>query len=273
MKRFLSLLMVLALLLACVPVHVHGEEHTSESEEVYFEDRQDAIDYIEKAISQRVSELHLKLPMEVYSSNILTSLYENAVTEETRWTVVLVDWDGTIEAGFIYLYYAFEYLTTAQQEEELNTAVEELLEQLDYNRFNRFACVKKVYDWACANITYVPNEEAELIDFTAYGAMINRKATSYGFAVLIKKGNGLLKPLLLALHFLNALLIGKALLKNRLNGSQLLLRVLVGGGLLAQLALQLSKALFFLTSQRGYFLCLGKKILCTDKQHIFLLAL
>jgi hypothetical protein len=133
--------MVLALLLACVPVHVHGEEHTSESEEVYFEDRQDAIDYIEKAISQRVSELHLKLPMEVYSSNILTSLYENAVTEETRWTVVPVDWDVKIEAGFVYLHYAFEYLTTAQQEEELNAAVAELLEQLDFNRFNSFACV------------------------------------------------------------------------------------------------------------------------------------
>lgn len=202
MKRFLSIFTAFAILLSVTTgfsVHVHAETNTDETvadeagTETFFEETLDAIPFVRGMLQQRITNFIIKLPIETYSSDVLERLYSSAVTYTVTpgtgdcllWQCIPTDCYAKIDAGYVYLHYSFVYLTTAQEEEELDGAVDTLLAELQCDTGDDYASVKKVYDWVCANVAYVSDENASLHDFSAYGALINRKATSQGFALLL----------------------------------------------------------------------------------------
>ena len=203
MKRFLSFLTAWILLFSLAPaIHVHAQTHdhvtevskTEAGEVAVFEERGDAIPYICDMLRNRVPEFVIRLPVDQYYETMLERMYASALShtnlspscgDSVRWQAVPGDCYLRIEEGYVYLYYAFSYLTTIQEEKTLDEAIAALLEELQCRKDNRYATVKTVYDWVCANVEYVDVENASLSDLSPYGALVNRSATGYGFALLL----------------------------------------------------------------------------------------
>lgn len=93
-----------------------------------------------------------------------------------------------IQAGKTYITYTYEleYLSTAQQEQIMDEAVDNLLEELDVDTATDYEKVCAIYDYLCENITYATTELAQgkKIVYTAYAALINKRAVCQGYASL-----------------------------------------------------------------------------------------
>ena len=77
------------------------------------------------------------------------------------------------------------YLTTASQEEDVDYAVSRAVRNLGVNDKSDYEKVCAVYDYLCENVTYLaPPTSYETLSYTAYGAMMDKAATSHGIALL-----------------------------------------------------------------------------------------
>lgn len=93
--------------------------------------------------------------------------------------------DGT--TAQLQLSFQFEYNNNADQEEEMDTAVSDLLAQLspsgtDYQK------IRTVYDYITENITYDNanlNDGTYLLKFSPYAALVNKTAVCQGYAGLL----------------------------------------------------------------------------------------
>ena len=140
----------------------------------------------------------------VYSTNsdynaLFLELLNNAVvhtgvgTEGDYLMWHLAGWGGEVEIarsgeGYNYTYtYVTPYYTTADQEKEMTTAVNNLINSLGIKYKSDYEKVCAVYDWICANVTY---DHANLEDssytlkFSAYAALVNKTAVCQGYALL-----------------------------------------------------------------------------------------
>lgn len=81
-----------------------------------------------------------------------------------------------------------KYYTTAQQEAQVTAAVEQLLRELNVGDKGSYEKIKAVYDYLCSNVSYDYenlNNAAYTLKFTAYGALVDKKAVCQGYAVLM----------------------------------------------------------------------------------------
>ncbi|MBQ3531016.1 MAG: leucine-rich repeat protein [Oscillospiraceae bacterium] len=101
--------------------------------------------------------------------------------------------DGDIEAEYkdekIYLtlIYYMVYFTTAQQEETLNTAVDNLLDSLDLEGKDDYQKVSAIYKYICDNTTYDYtnlNDDNYKLKYSAYAALIDKTSVCQGYANL-----------------------------------------------------------------------------------------
>ena len=101
--------------------------------------------------------------------------------------------EGAYERGYISPVYTFKfdltltYTTTAAQEAELTTAVSNLISNLGIRYKSSYEKISAVYDYMCQNITYDYDhleDPTYLLQFTAYGALINKTAVCEGYALL-----------------------------------------------------------------------------------------
>ena len=80
-----------------------------------------------------------------------------------------------------------EYYTTAQQEKELDAAIEALLEELDLEGQSDYDKIYTVYKYICDNVTYdyanLSNPNYYLM-YTPYAALINGTSVCQGYALL-----------------------------------------------------------------------------------------
>lgn len=78
-----------------------------------------------------------------------------------------------------------EYGITLDQEKELDVAIENCLKKLGVEGKSEYEKVKLIYDYICKNVKYDTKEEnAPAVSFTAYGAMVKKKAVCQGYATL-----------------------------------------------------------------------------------------
>ena len=107
-----------------------------------------------------------------------------------------LNWGGTSESEYLpdYKQYGVHfkaeitYLTTAAQEREMTNAVNRLLNSLNVRNKSEYEKVKAVYDWVCQNVVYdenILNDPENLIPYTAYGALVNKKAVTQGYVTLL----------------------------------------------------------------------------------------
>ena len=94
--------------------------------------------------------------------------------------------DGRIQYD---LNIAITYYTTAEQEAEMNEAVEDLIQELGLETAaSDYEKAKLVYDYVCANVTYDNanlNDEDYLLKYSAYAALIHKTAVCQGYALLV----------------------------------------------------------------------------------------
>ena len=77
--------------------------------------------------------------------------------------------------------YEMEYLTTAQQEDQVDTKVSQILADLDLDSMTDYEKLLSVYTTVCDDVSFL--DTSGDLDMTAYGALVDGAATSLGFSV------------------------------------------------------------------------------------------
>ena len=102
-------------------------------------------------------------------------------------------WGGSLSRTAVAGGYQFSgyfdcyYYTTAEQEAELDRAVEKLLADLDLQGKTDYEKISKVYTYICDNITYDYEHLSDpnyILMYTPYAALINKTAVCQGYATL-----------------------------------------------------------------------------------------
>ena len=159
---------------------------------------EEAVREIRKQLKKRTSSFTLYVSTENSDSQkFVKSLAERALDhtgepedgDYLRWGLgqLALGYMRYTEDGYYGYVVQFEstYLTTVAQEDEMDDAVYSAVSDLGVRYKSDYQKICAVYDYLCDNITYLaPSEENETLSYTAYGALINKAATSHGFAVL-----------------------------------------------------------------------------------------
>ncbi len=83
--------------------------------------------------------------------------------------------------------YTVTYYTTADQEEELTAALEEVMDSLDLDDKSDYEKVCAIYDYLCTHVTYDYDnlyDDDYMLKYTAYAALINGTSVCQGYSVL-----------------------------------------------------------------------------------------
>ena len=98
-------------------------------------------------------------------------------------------WAATIyrsDKGYTIVY-DMTYVSTAEEEAQVDAAVDALLTELDLWNASDYDKIKGVYDWICTNVTYDYDGLAaqnSLQIYTAYAALVKRTSVCQGYASL-----------------------------------------------------------------------------------------
>ncbi|MEG1164106.1 MAG: transglutaminase domain-containing protein [Anaerovoracaceae bacterium] len=89
---------------------------------------------------------------------------------------------GKYRYAFTFIPY---YKTTVEQENEFNVELKNVMASLNLTKKTPYERVKSIYDYICTNVSY-DNEHPDDYDlkYTAYSALINKKAVCQGYACL-----------------------------------------------------------------------------------------
>ena len=91
--------------------------------------------------------------------------------------------------GICYVEWVFTitWYTTSDQEQEMNKAVSDCLNQLSLDGLTDYEKISKIYDYICRNVVYdfknYSNNDYKL-KYTAYAALLNHSAVCQGYALL-----------------------------------------------------------------------------------------
>ena len=166
-------------------------------------------EYAAQALRQGMVARHADIPVRTYvratSLNEAISLLLFEALKHTgnptegdylNWNVYDFSISGTYsEIKYPYatefdldITFHFVYLTTAEQEAQMDAAVKGMLDMWNVYDASEYTKIKTIYDYIAGNITYdVPDPEAPnaLLMYTPYGALINKSATAYGMSLLM----------------------------------------------------------------------------------------
>ncbi len=97
---------------------------------------------------------------------------------------------GYVQSGVYYYTFTYDvvYYTDADQEAQMDAAVDALLAELNVGSASEYEKVKAVYDYICANVTYDHanlNIDDYTLKYTAYAALINGTSVCQGYASLL----------------------------------------------------------------------------------------
>lgn len=132
-------------------------------------------------------------------TQIMTELFYEALShtglpnqgDYLRWNIQKVSVSQTtqeLEGQYrLTLTYTVAYYTTAQQEAEMDAAVEQLLDQLDVYNADDYLKICAIYDYICGNVTYDRwgVMTGDKLVYTAYAALIKKAAVCQGYATLL----------------------------------------------------------------------------------------
>lgn len=110
-----------------------------------------------------------------------------------RWDMGGYGLSASISSDDAFYYfdltYSITYYSTSEQQQELNTAVDALIEQFAFSsETSDYDKVCTIYDYICDNIVYDHenlNNSDHVLKYTAYAALINKTAVCQGYATLL----------------------------------------------------------------------------------------
>lgn len=129
---------------------------------------------------------------QAYAFDLAEGAYDG---DYLRWSWQGIKWDYT-GSGLNYSYtFYVTYYTDAQQEQLLQSAVEEALENMNLADQTDYRKISAIYDYICTQANYDHDALArtkantgtleDYLIFTAYGAMLRGKAVCQGYACLL----------------------------------------------------------------------------------------
>lgn len=99
-----------------------------------------------------------------------------------------VEFAATKSGSYYYYVFTFSmtYLTSRVKRDKLDEKVKKLIKKFNFtNKTPTYEKVKTVYDYVCNNVTYAKSSKRSV--YTAYSALIKKKAVCQGFATLLYK--------------------------------------------------------------------------------------
>ncbi len=129
------------------------------------------------------------VPEDADASALIGEIWDEAVAHtgvpvegdylSRQWGGYRVSFSSVLLDGSWYFLptWSMNYKTTAQQEAEMDVAVEALLTELDLEGKTRYEQFSAVYLWMCENITYDYEnleDSSYTLKYTAYAALINK---------------------------------------------------------------------------------------------------
>lgn len=108
-----------------------------------------------------------------------------------RWDVDEIEDELTYKKSGSYYYYTFtnyvEYFTTVNERSKLDAKVKSVIKDFGFTKkTTTYDKVKKVYDYVCKNVSYAKNNSNKKV-YSAYYALIKKKAVCQGYATLLYK--------------------------------------------------------------------------------------
>lgn len=177
--------------------------------EEYCATTSEAADQLRESMKDRSTTVEIGLISEetITEDNfdsIANGLFEEMFSEAMAHTGVATEGDylrfqygglsgemsGAVDSeGVSYITYTLTiaYYTTAAQETAMDSAVDELLADLNLSGASDYEKIKAVYDYICANVTYDYTnleDDSYLLKYTGYAALLNGTAVCQGYAVL-----------------------------------------------------------------------------------------
>lgn len=94
-----------------------------------------------------------------------------------------------VEEDLVYVACTYDttYLTTAEQEAQVTSKVNALIDEWNLGDVHDYTKVKAAYDYICSNVTYmgVADENTPALNYSAYSALIDGCAVNNGFSLLV----------------------------------------------------------------------------------------
>ena len=108
-----------------------------------------------------------------------------------KWDVDETEANFSHKKSGSYYYYTFtlnvSYLTTIKERNTLDSKVNSMIKGFKFtNKTSTYDKIKKVYDYVCKNVTYAKSTSNEKV-YSAYSALVNKKAVCQGYASLLYK--------------------------------------------------------------------------------------
>lgn len=169
----------------------------AESDNVFYNYDGKAIEragaYLRKQMVKREESVCVKINCEYYDG-IIKDIYKEAVKYDDSLNSSEGDYllkhfsrykcTGEISSdGWTTLRYKVEYLTTASQEDQVNKAVKEALNELKIDNMKEYDKVKDIHDYIVKNVCY----DYSYQNYSAYNAIIDKSVVCQGFASLTYK--------------------------------------------------------------------------------------
>ena len=150
---------------------------------------------VRAAMAARQATVVVGVTNDIYSRSLVYDIVEKALdhtgvpNEGDYLSCHGYSWEATIYPGDdgTTIEYRITYFTSANDEAQVDAAVDALLAELNLWNATDYEKIKGVYDWICTNVVYdydgLVNQNNPMI-YTAYAALIDRTSVCQGYAAL-----------------------------------------------------------------------------------------
>lgn len=175
-------------------------DNSSDSENT-FSYVSDAAEYIRDAMRSRIENITIILKVKYLDNRAAPDELMDAAVEHTGDPVEgdylsfqYAGWHSIMtyvpKDSINYVKYKFTvtYYTSVNQEQQVDKAVNSLLDKLNLYGTSDYTKIKGVYDYICSSITYDFDnleDDSYTLKHTAYAALIDKTAVCQGYAVLL----------------------------------------------------------------------------------------
>ena len=197
-KRFVSAVLALVLVLSLIPGQLFAP---ADAADPVYGTYAEAVEDLRAGLVQRKSSVTVYLkyggaPVGSFPAQLIDAAREHTgVPNEGDYIARAMsgctyDVDYYVEGGTYYVTatYTPDWLTTAEQEAEVDAAVDALLEELDLWGKGEYEIITGVYDWVTENVSYDYDnydDNANSLKHTVYAALLNRCCLCQGFSTLL----------------------------------------------------------------------------------------
>ena len=195
-KRILSAFLALSLTAGISLPAVYAEPVTCTMAADSTADMETVVDELREYLVNRETKFEISIPFEfIESTSDIKKMLSLAVKDTPESSPVEGDYlawttgasrygySTDIKSGCYIVNFTMSYHTTAEQEDELDVKVAEILDELNVYSVSDYEKIKAVHDYIINNVTYTFNG-SELVH-SAYGAGVQGKAVCQGYSLLM----------------------------------------------------------------------------------------